>query len=150
LGEHSEHAAHVDTWIERLPNHLAPEQMVSAFEQGFTALWRRSARTLGDVTVSAIVDRGLNDVAATFPLLRALKVENGVGVQFGELRRNIRPEHVDQLRQGMRSMLIQLLTIMGTLTADILTPALHAELGNARVEDLTAAGDRERQKRTTE
>jgi hypothetical protein len=144
VGEHSEHAAHVDTWIARLPKHLTPEQMVSAFEQGFSALWRRTSRTLGDVTVSAIVERGLHDVSANIPLLTALKVENGVGVQFAGLRRNIRPENVDQLREGMRSTFIHLLTIIGNLTGDILTPALHVELSNARVEDLTTTRGRER------
>jgi hypothetical protein len=118
--------------------------MVSAFEQGFGALWRRASRTLGDVTVSAIVERGLHDVSANIPLLTALKVENGVGVQFGGLRRNLRPENVDQLREGMRSTFIHLLTIIGNLTGDILTPALHVELSNARVEDLTTTRGRER------
>ena len=139
VAEHSEHAAYVDTWIARLPKQLTPGQMVSAFEQGFTALWRRAARTLGEVTVSAIVDRVLHDVSATFPLLSGLKVQNGVGVQFGELRGNIRPEHVDQLREGMRAMLVHLLTLVGNLTADVLTLALHVELSNVRVEDLTIA-----------
>jgi hypothetical protein len=138
----SQHAADVDSWIERLPPNAAPEQMVSAFEQGFAALWRRAQRTLGEVTVSAIVDRVLHDVSAQIPLLAALKVENDIGVQFGELRRRLRPEDVEQLRKGMRSTLVQLLTVMGNLTADILTPALHVELSSVRVEDLSPNGDR--------
>jgi len=136
MREHSEHTAYVDTWVERLPDTLAPAQMVSAFEQGFAALWRRSESTLGDVTVSAIADRVLHDVSVEVPLLASLKVKEGIGVEFDALRRQVKPEDVEQLRAGMRATLIQFLTVMGHLTADILTPALHVELSNARVEDL--------------
>jgi hypothetical protein len=138
MGERLAHAGHVDTWMERLPTHLTSEQLVSAFEQAFTALWRRAQQTLGAVTLSAIVDRVLLDVSARFPLLATLKLEDGVGVQFGELHQRARAEDAEQLRKGMRLVLIQFLTVIGNLTGEILTPALHVELSNARVEDLTA------------
>src|SRR6476661_7289565 len=105
MSDSSEHAAYVNTWVERLPGSLAPDQLVSAFEQGFGVLWRRSERTLGDVTVSAIADRVLDDVSAEVPLLAVLKVEHRVGIQFGELRRRVRAEDVDQIREGMRAVL---------------------------------------------
>ena len=142
MREPTEHTVHVDTWVDRLPRTLAPEQLVSAFEQGFTALSHRAENTLGEVTVSAIADRVLHDVAAQFPLLAALKVEEGTGVQFGELRRRVKPEDAEHLREGIRLTLIQFLTVMGNLTGDILTPALHTALHRMRVEDLSTNGDR--------
>jgi hypothetical protein len=142
MREPSEHTAYVDTWLDRFPKALTPEQLVSAFEQGFTALSQRAQRTLGDVTVSAIAERVLHDVSAQFPLLAALKVEAGVGVQFGELRHRVQPEDAEQIREGMRLTLIQFLAVMGNLTADILTPALHVELSGARVEELSTNGKR--------
>jgi hypothetical protein len=145
MREPSEHTAYVDTWFDGLPENLSPRHLVSAFEQTFTALWRRAQRTLGDVTVSAIVDRVLHEASARYPLFGALKVEGGIGLQFGELRQRVRPEDAEQLREGMRAMLIQFLTVMGNLTADILTPALHVELSGVRVEDLTTFKDRQLQ-----
>lgn len=140
-GNSSEHAAHVDTWVDRLPESLTPDQLVSAFEQGVGALWRRAQHTLGEVTVSAIADRVLHEVSAQVPLLAVLNVEDGVGVQFGALRRRVRPEDAEPLREGMRATLILFLTVMGNLTGDILTPALHVELSGARVEDFSTNGD---------
>ena len=136
-----QNVAPVEAWVDRVTKTLAPEQLVVAFEQGFAALWRRAESTLGEVTVSAIAERVLHDVAEQFPVLAALKVEAGAGVQFGELRGKVRPEDAAHLRDGIRATLIQFLTVMGNLTADILTPALHGALNQVSVEDLSANGD---------
>jgi len=142
MSEHPEHAKLVDAWIGRLSEDLPPQRQVAAFERGFTAVCRRAQRTLGEVTVSAIVDRVLHDASARFPLLAILKAEADAGVRFGELRQSVKPEDIRQLREGMRAALILFLTVLGNLTADILTPALHRELHGTDVESLTPADDR--------
>lgn len=142
MGDPSQHAAYVDTWVDQLPGTLAPEQLISVFEQGFNALWRRAQRTLGEVTVAAIADRVLRDASQQYPVLSPLKVEADIGVQFGDLRRRIRQEDIEQLREGMRLTLTQLLTVLGNLTADILTPALQMELNGVRVVAPSANGNK--------
>jgi hypothetical protein len=140
MREASAHAAQVDAWVRELPQGLAPEQLVSVFEQSFFALWRRAELTLGEVTVAAIAERVLHDASVEFPLLAALKADDGV--QFGELRGLVKREDATQLREGMRSTLTQFLTVMGNLTANILTPALYSELSLVGVTDLSPNGDR--------
>jgi hypothetical protein len=137
-----DHAKRVDAWMKRVSPDLSPDQLILVFESSFDALWRRAHRILGDVTLSAIVDRVIVDVADDFPVVGALRLERGSGVQFRVLRGQIRPDQTNQLRQGMRATLIQFLTVVGNLTADIPTPALHQELDNVDVEGLTITGER--------
>lgn len=132
--------------MARVPSGAAPEQLVAAFEQGFNTLWRRTHVTLGDVTLFAVVDRVLRNASDQFPLLAALQMEDGIGVQFSELRRRVKPEDGEQLRQGMRSTLVQFLTVTGNLTAEVLTSALHGELAKVGLEDLAAGRDRPAQR----
>jgi hypothetical protein len=39
------------------------------------------------------------------------------------------------LREAIQFVLVELLTVVGNLTAEILTPALHSELSNITVKD---------------
>lgn len=126
--EESPHTAAVDGWLERLPERITPEQLVSAFEQAVDSLWRRTEFTLGSITLSAIVARVLHDVSGECPLLATLKLADGTGIQFDELRQRVRAEDVEHLRKGMRRFLLQFVGVIGNLTGQILTPALHAEL----------------------
>lgn len=122
-----EHGACVNAWMERATNGLPPEWLLPAFEQGFAAVWGRANRTLADVTLMAILDRVVYVAAEQYPFLSALKVEAN-GLRCQELQ--VRAESVehDQLAEGIRFVLVEFLTVLGNLTAEILTPALHSEL----------------------
>jgi hypothetical protein len=139
VSEESKHAVRVDGWMERVPERLAPEQLVSAFEQGFTALWRRTEHTLGAVTLSAIIHRVLHDVSKGFPLFAILKIEGGCRVNFDDLRQRAPSLDARQLREGMRAFFLRFFALIGILTGDTLTPALHAALDNVTLDDLATA-----------
>jgi hypothetical protein len=134
VAEQVEHALQVDAVLGRLPAGASAAELLAIFEGCFTALLRRAQQTLGEVTVAAIADRVLHDVATRFPLLQALSSETGKGVHFGRLRQRVHQQDNDQIRQGMRATLIEFLTVIGHLTADIFTPALHLELQKVRLE----------------
>jgi hypothetical protein len=125
--EETDHSTCVDAWIERAAKGLPPALLIQVFEDGFGMLWRRAHQTLGDVTLTAIVDRVLYTAAEQFPHLASLKVE-ATGVRFRELHEHASSLHHDQLAEGIRFVLVEFLTVLGNLTSDILTPALHAEL----------------------
>jgi hypothetical protein len=113
--------------MARVGNGLPPERLLLVFEQGFAALWRRAHRTLGDVTLAAILDRVLRDGAVLHPVLAALQLRaNGVSTE--ELRGMAASLRDDELVAALESVLVGFLAILGILTAEILTPALHAEL----------------------
>jgi hypothetical protein len=122
-----EHDACVASWMEQATNGLPAERLLQAFEQGFAALWGRANRTLADVTLMAILDRVLYVATEQYPFLCALKVEAN-GLRCQELQARADSVEHDQLAQGVRFVLVEFLTVLGNLTAEILTPALHSEL----------------------
>jgi hypothetical protein len=132
--EHNDHSACVNAWMDRSAKGLPPERLIQLFEQGFAAMWRRAHRTLGDVTLTAIADRVLHRAAEQFPTFSALKVD-ATGLQCKELRERAGSLQHDQLAEGMRFVLVEFLTVLGNLTADVLTPALHSELSKVAPEE---------------
>jgi hypothetical protein len=122
------HGAVVDAWMARRVVGAPPHRQVAAFEGAFAALWRRAHRTLGDVTLTAIADRALREATARHPALATLQLGDG-GLRCDGLRAEVaRSSDGVALAPALRCVLVELLTILGKLTAEILSPALHAEL----------------------
>ena len=119
--------------MDRVPHDLPAVRLVDLLERGFAALWQRAYRTLGDVTLSAIADRVLHTAIERFPGLSAVSL-GGNGLEFSGLRDADPSIPPAQLRQGMHFILLEFLTVLGNLTADVLTPALHAELARVTPE----------------
>jgi hypothetical protein len=118
------------SWAEAGP--LSCEALVNLYERALDALWRRAHLSLGEVTLMAIVDRVLHEGSEKFPHLAALKVETS-GVQFVGLRlvaAGIEPVLLDE---SLAFLVAELLRVFGTLTGEILTPGLHAELSKVRL-----------------
>jgi hypothetical protein len=125
LTDKNEHAVHVEAWMQATAKGLTADQLVRLFEKALGVLWQRAQGTLGDVTLAAIVDRVLHGTIERAPLLAALKVDPS-GFHCDELR-----EHAGDavaLAQGIQLFLVEFLTVVGSLTAEILTPALHSAL----------------------
>jgi len=106
---------------------LSPELMLQLFETALGTLWRRSQVTLGDVTLTAIVDRVLYNASEEFPFFSSLKIEP-TGVRSQALRDRAKSLNYAELLEGIRFVLVEFLTVLGNLTAEILTPELHANL----------------------
>ncbi|GAC1344529.1 MAG: hypothetical protein NVS2B9_04670 [Myxococcales bacterium] len=98
------------------------------FEAGLRAVWDPTQTTLGEVTLNAIADRVLHNAAERFPSFSALQVEPSGGIQFRALREGIGSIQAAELRAGVRFVLVEFLTVLGSLTAEILTAELHAAL----------------------
>jgi hypothetical protein len=129
--ERSHHDARVDAWIAWAPKE-PPERLFEAFERAFGAIWRRAYLTLGDVTLIAILDRVLYTAAERFPLFSSLEV-NSEGLQSDKFRAIAGGSSRDELAEGIRFVLVEFLTVLGNLTGEVLTPALHAELAKVAV-----------------
>ena len=132
--EEASHVACVEAWVHRAANGPARAHLIGSFERAVNALWRRAEVTLGVVTLTAIVDRVLYTASERYPLLSTLKVEDA-GVRFDEFREQGAATHDGYLVEAARFVLIEFLAVLGNLTAEILTPALHAELSKVTVED---------------
>jgi hypothetical protein len=136
LPDEAAHVECVEAWLDRAAKTLAPAQLVTLFERALSALWRRAEVTLGEVTLTAIVDRVLYTASETYPFLSALKVETS-GIGFDGFREQ--GAHVANLPEAVRLVLVEFLTVLGHLTDEILTPALHAELSKVALEGPGAA-----------
>lgn len=123
----NDHIACVNAWMELAANRLPPDKLLPVFEHAFGAVWARAHRTLGDVTLTAILDRVLYTASERFPFLSVLDIdETGLKVhRLDGLPADVPPE---QVADAVRFVLVEFLTVLGKLTAEILTPALHSEL----------------------
>lgn len=119
----NDHSACVDAWLSNQPSSALPSLLVAAV----AAVWARTATTLGTVTLMAITQRVLYIAAEKFPRLSTLQIDSAGSVKWRELDAPD-PAFDRELVAGMRFVLVELLTVLGNLTGEILTPALHAEL----------------------
>ncbi|HEX7700786.1 MAG TPA: hypothetical protein VF403_08695 [Kofleriaceae bacterium] len=121
-------------WFERAAQDRSVASLIQAFEDTFAALWRRSHLTLGEVTLTAIVERVIHTATEHYPLLTSVEV-GATGLRCQSLRSQAGLRQ-DQVSAAIRFVLVEFLTVLGNLTAQILTPALHAELLKGRtIED---------------
>lgn len=144
------HAACVRAWLNGNTG-LESAQLAALFEQALEHLWRRALQTLGEITLTAIVDRVLYTASERYPVLSALKVE-GAQIRFEAFRQQDWSLYSRQLPEAIRFTLVEFLTVLGNLTAEILTAALHAELskvapsngtGEARAQHAGKRNERE-------
>jgi len=131
----NEHQIAVTAWLQRVAQGRSVESLIQAFEDTFAALWKRSHLTLGEVTLMAIAERVIHTATEQYPLLASLEI-GGSGLTCQGLRSQVGLPH-DQVSAALRFVLVEFLTVLGNLTAQILTPALHAELskGHAHAKD---------------
>lgn len=115
-----------------------PERVIAAFEEGLNAVWGRALAKLGEPALRAIVGELLNEAATRFPALSAAALNGGSGIDLRNLREHARVEDTQQLREGTRFVLTQVLTVVGRMTAEDLTPALDDALPD-RFDDLAPA-----------
>jgi hypothetical protein len=128
--DEGQHAACVDAWLDRSAKDLSSEALLRLFEAALGALWVRTKITLGEVTLTAIAERVVHNTSEKFPLFSSLEVESVGGIQIRTLRARISSGSASELLEGIRFVLVEFLTVLGNLTAEILTPELHSELSN--------------------
>lgn len=129
--EDDEHRRCVNAWLARVANGKPVTELIDAFEVAFSALWQRAHVTLGEVTLAAIVTRVLHSAAEAFPFVSPIEL-HATGINCDALRESVADRPADQVAEALGFALVELITVVGNLTADILTPALHAELSGER------------------
>jgi len=120
-----DHAALVEDWVKQREAGLSSERLRMLFDHGLNAVVRRANQTLGEITLTAIVDRVLYEGKKSYPWLDRVEVKT-LGVSLKGINVNALPK--DELRFGLRLFLISLINLLGYLTAETLTPPLYDEL----------------------
>lgn len=142
MSHRTTHAQAVEQWRKRVATADSPERIVAIFEHTFRTLWSRAQRTLGDVTMTAIVDRVLSVAAEHTPLLAGVHVDLQ-GVHCDGLLSEAEQLPPEETLQALSAVLTDFLTVLGNLTAEILTPAMHASLASVRLDEVETARDRD-------
>lgn len=130
MSEDNHHAAFVESWLASAAGVGGPDLRASLLRTALDAVWARADVTLGDVTLTAIARRVLHGAAERHLWLAAADVAPG-GWQLARIQpgRDGAP-NVAELAESLQSMLVEFLTVLGNLTADIMTPALHAAIAS--------------------
>ena len=107
-------------------------RVVKLLQLGLRALWDRAEPSLGGITLAAIVQRAIHTAERSHeelvPLGLHVTERGAVEIASPSVPR------VD-LTQGVASVLSEVLRALGSLTANALTPGLHAALQNANAND---------------
>lgn len=128
MSEGSDHTERVDAWLEATTADASSEELPGLLDRALNALWRRTKVTLGEITLTAIVDRVLYNATQKYPFFSAVSVEPSIGFRCERLSESAETLERAALIDGARFVLVEFLTVLGNLTADILTPELHEEL----------------------
>jgi hypothetical protein len=143
-----DHGDFVDAWFARTVGgrDLAADELLDLLDRAMVALWGRAGVTLGEITLTAIVDRVLYTVSESYPAFAALKI-TASGVSFAEV--SVQGAALpDRLPQVVRSVLAEFITVIGNLTDEILTAGLRETLASVALDDPgNARGDDDGAKR---
>lgn len=124
----SDPSAFIAGWWQRAHGAgAAADEGRRLLDDALSAVWRRAGGTLGDITLTAILERVLSDGATRFDVLR------GASARFEDGRLLLRASGAASLAPGevedaLLFVIAELIGVVGRLTADILTPALLEEV----------------------
>jgi len=136
--ENHHHTAHVEAWLARAAGDSAAPELIAVLERALLAMWDGAKVTLGEITLTAIVDRVLFTTTESHPFVSIAKID-GTPTRFEvHLRGDIQSVH--RLREVVRFVLVEFLTVLGNLTDEILTPALNAALTRVGREESQLQG----------
>src|SRR5688572_12292127 len=92
-------------------------ELTQLFELAISALWQRSYMTLGETTLTAIVDRVLYNATEKFPVFASLKLEAN-RLEYAEFIQRASSTSERELAKAIEFILVELLTVIGNLTAE--------------------------------
>jgi hypothetical protein len=130
MTERSAHARAVDAWVAHVSRDGPGTDLLARFEAAFDALWNRARVTLGEITLAAVTRRVLADAVEAFPAFESVLVDEN-GLHCDAARAELRALDDAVFTEAARLVLATWLSVLGNLTADILTPSLHAALAAA-------------------
>ena len=129
----------VDNWVKEAGRGLSAAQLVDLAEMATDALWKRAYLTLGAATVAAVMDRVLFTAAENFPSFKSLQLAP-MGIDWRGLREQHESLNERELADGTHFVITEFMKVVGNLTAEILVPALQAELSKVKLEGPSKGG----------
>lgn len=141
--QNDSHMQKVDLWENKQAHGLSVEKRIQLFEKAIQVVEQRSRLTLSSVTVMVVINRALFECKEKFPLLSEIKVESK-GLNLEGFRRQSDSKKPEQRSDALRYFLIEILTVFGNITADVLTAPLYKALMDVSFETSTAKINRDK------
>ncbi len=135
-----QHELKVNAWIDQVSS-LPADRLIILYRNTFQVIYKRAVVTLSEVTIEAILDRVVHKIQQRFPFLAQVKIDSKtkpLEVLFSELT----DKKPTEMTEVFKFFLIELLTILGNLTAGILTPPLYKELAKIKRESAEESKNR--------
>lgn len=127
IDRNNSHALQVYAWENENGHGLSSEEIVHLFSSAIHAIEKRSLATLSSITLMVILDRALFECQEQFPILKSVHLEEK-SINLAVLLEKNKNFNTENLRNALRHLLIQMLTVLGNITADILSAPLHKTL----------------------
>jgi hypothetical protein len=127
MPEPSGHGAFVAAWAERATDACSQPQLIELLELALNRLYTSAGTLLGEVTLAAIVDRVLFKASERHSFLANVTLEASK-ISCKKLQALAEAPDEDALKDGLRFVMTEFLSVLGKLTAEILTPGFHDEL----------------------
>lgn len=121
------HEKLIATWERNNATGLASDKHALLLEKAIDAIEKRALVTLSSITLMVILDRVLHQSKEKYPVLSMVTIESR-NLDFKEFNRSIKEHGSEELLLALRYLLVEILRILGRITADILTVPLHKEL----------------------
>lgn len=120
------HLKHIECWKKKNSG-LSDKELPQLFINGILAIHKKSLLTLSNVTVTAVVDRNLQECQERFSVLKSI-TNDANGLQFRTFIDQTLNEKPKDIQNALQEFLLKLLEVFGKITAEILTKKLHQEL----------------------
>lgn len=129
MTEPIDHDGFVAAWLERVAAGRSSRELIELLELALNALCATAQKILGEVTLTAIVDRVLHEAVEGHPFLADLIFDSS-SVSCKKVLEHANLPAEAETQRGLQFVLAEFLTVMGNLTAEILSPAFHGALSN--------------------
>lgn len=119
----------IDAWLEQATKDLPSKKIVEVFGKALKSLSAKASRSLNRLTLMAIVNRVLFQCKDNYPLLQGLKVDH-TGINFDEIQYQLENADPEELKESFRYLFVELLSVLGDITADVITSGIKENHGS--------------------
>lgn len=125
------HLQVVEEWLEINVKNLTPHQQILILEKAILAVELRASMTLSNITLLVVLDRILHQSKIEYPVLLRGTIDDNL-LNFTAMDK---VANADDKSKALTYLLVELLRVLGRLSAEILTTALHKELMKVTSQD---------------
>lgn len=127
LNQNSAHQNIVSIWEEKNIKNLSTDQAIHVFGNALQKIEHRCLVTLSSVTVHVVLDRIIHGGIEKYPILKDVTIEVD-GLNFKNIFQKKDHYEIKEINNAFRYLLIEFLTVIGSITSEVLTAPLHKEL----------------------